>query len=92
MANIRINDLEIKSQDGKTILEVAKEKGIYIPTLCYHEALKPYGACRLCVVEMESNAKKDVVASCTTLIKDGMKILTNSEKILKIRKMILRFF
>lgn len=89
MVNIRINDLGMKVQEGKTILEVAKEKGIYIPTLCHHETLKPYGACRLCVVEVENNGRKDVVASCTTPVKDGMRILTNSERVWKIRKMII---
>ncbi len=89
MANIRINDLGMKVQEGKTILEVAREKGIYIPTLCYHEALKPFGGCRLCVVEVENNGKKDVLASCTTPVKDGMKIYTNSDRIWKIRKTIL---
>ncbi|MGQ9617824.1 MAG: 2Fe-2S iron-sulfur cluster-binding protein [Candidatus Aminicenantia bacterium] len=89
MANIRINDLGMVVQEGKTILEVAREKGIYIPTLCYNEALKPYGACRLCVVEVEENGRKNVVTSCTTPVKDGMRILTNSEKIWRTRKILI---
>ena len=52
MITLTIDDQKVVAEEGMTILEAAREHGIYIPTLCYHEALKPYGACRLCIVEL----------------------------------------
>ena len=70
-----------------TILEVARENGIDIPTLCYHERLAPIGACRLCVVEVEGS--RTLVASCHTPISQGMVIHPHSPKVLEARKVIV---
>ena len=70
-----------------TILALAKEKGIDIPTLCYLEDLPPMGACRLCVVEVEG--LRTLVASCHTPITEGMVIHTHSPKVLETRKILL---
>jgi len=91
MAMIRlfINGQEIESEEGKTILQVARESGIYIPTLCYHENLLPIGSCRLCIVEVEGYANP--VASCVTAAVDGLVIRTDSEKLFKMRQDYLKF-
>ncbi len=84
--NITIDGKNVKAQEGETILDVCKRIGIDIPTLCYMEGLEPYGGCRLCIVEV--NGK--ITTSCNTLVKDGMKIVTNNHKIRELRKMNLR--
>ncbi|MCM8786122.1 MAG: 2Fe-2S iron-sulfur cluster-binding protein [Candidatus Omnitrophica bacterium] len=72
-----------------TILKVAQELKIEIPTLCYHPAIEPYGACRLCTVEIEKNNRKMFVTSCNYPIENEIKIETNNENVIKIRKLIL---
>lgn len=72
-----------------TILEVARDTGIEIPTLCHHPAIEPYGACRLCTVEIERKGRKKYVTSCNYPIEDEIKIETNNENVRKIRKLLL---
>jgi NADH dehydrogenase/NADH:ubiquinone oxidoreductase subunit G len=84
---LTINGSEVEAQVGQTILEAARAAGIDIPTLCHDPRLEPYGACRLCLVEVEG--ARGPMASCGTKISDGMKIETHSEKIVKLRKFIL---
>ena len=79
MISFTINDQEVTGQEGWTILEVAKSHGIDIPTLCYHPAVQPYGACRLCVVEVDDGRRSRVVVSCIHPIKQGIKVLTDSD-------------
>ncbi|MEG6520847.1 [FeFe] hydrogenase, group A [Desulfotomaculum sp. 1211_IL3151] len=83
---ITINGQIIDFTDEKNILAVAKKAGINIPTLCYHPELTVAGACRLCVVEIE---KMGIQTSCSTAPMDGMVVFTNSEKVNKVRKMVL---
>jgi predicted molibdopterin-dependent oxidoreductase YjgC len=52
--NLTIDEQQVKVKEGATVLEAARQAGIYIPTLCYHPSLTPYGACRLCIVEIEN--------------------------------------
>ena len=59
-----IDGKEVKANQGMTILEAARSAGISIPTLCHHEKLEPYGACRLCIVEVESRGWTKIVVSC----------------------------
>ena len=89
MLNITIDGRRKKFNSGYTILEAAREMGIHIPTLCYHEALKPAGSCRLCVVEVTSGGRSRILASCVTPIDDGMVVKTNSAKIRNIRRTLL---
>ncbi|MFC2020558.1 2Fe-2S iron-sulfur cluster-binding protein [Chloroflexota bacterium] len=84
---IKLNDSEVTAAEGKTILEVAKENGIEIPTFCYVEELSPTGACRICVVEVEGS--RTLVGSCHTPIAPGMVIQTHSEKVLEARRVIM---
>ncbi len=86
---LQIDGKEVKAQEGMTILEVARGAGIYIPTLCYHEELEPFGGCRLCIVELESRGSTRLVVSCVYQAEKGLVVRTRSEKIDRIRKMIL---
>lgn len=87
--SLKIDGKEIKAREGMTILQAAKAKGIEIPTLCYDEQLKPYGACRLCTVEIVKGGRRRLVASCIYLAEEGLEVETNNEKVRKIRRLIL---
>jgi len=89
MITLSIDGRELKAEKGQTILQVASENGIDIPTLCYHEALEPYGACRLCVVEIFKGGRSRVVASCLYPVEEGLEVKTSSPRVLDNRKMIL---
>ena len=85
--DLTINGAQITGSQGQTILEVARENGIDIPTLCYRPELKPIGACRICVVEVEGS--RTLVGSCHTPIAPGMVIQTHSPKVLATRRVII---
>lgn len=89
MINLSVNGLKVQAEEGSTILEVAKMYGIDIPTLCYHDELTPYGACRLCTVEVDEGRRTRLVASCLYPAKEGIKVRTHTERVLKGRKLIL---
>jgi bidirectional [NiFe] hydrogenase diaphorase subunit len=82
-----IDDKNVSARAGQTILEVAKENGIEIPTLCHLEGLTDVGACRICVVEIKGSTK--LFPACVTSIYEGMEVVTNSERLQKHRRMIL---
>jgi len=84
-----INDEEVKATEGMTILEAAQSVGIDIPTLCYHEKLAPFGACRLCTVEIVKGQRSRLVASCVYPVEDGLIVKTESEPVIEGRKMLL---
>jgi bidirectional [NiFe] hydrogenase diaphorase subunit len=86
---LEIDGKEVKAEEGMTLLEAAKSVGIEIPTLCYHEKLEPYGGCRLCIVEVESRGRTKIVVSCVYPVEKDITVRTRSEKIDRIRKMIL---
>jgi coenzyme F420-reducing hydrogenase beta subunit/ferredoxin len=87
---LKIDGKEAKANEGTSILEVAKKLGIKIPTLCYNSALEPFGSCRVCSVEItDARGKKMVVTSCNYPVKEGLEVSTKSEKVLKIRKLLL---
>jgi len=72
--------------EGKTLLECIESTGIKVPTLCHHKALVPYGACRLCLVEISQNGRSTIQTSCTYPALDGLVIQTESERVVKARK------
>jgi len=84
MIRVIIDGKEYKAEEGKTILDICMENDIYIPTLCYLKKLGPIGTCRMCLVEVEG--MKIPVASCTTKVKDGMVIRTNTKKLERLRR------
>jgi len=89
MINITIDNKKIQVKEGSTVLEAAKKLGIEIPTLCHHQALAPYGACRVCIVEMRSGKWSKLQTSCTYPVWEGLEVITNSEKVIKARKFIV---
>jgi len=86
---IKLDGRQIEAREGATILETAGENGIHIPTLCHAEGLEPYGACRMCMVEISKNGRTRLVASCIFPVEEGLVVRTDSEEIRKIRTTIL---
>ena len=84
---LTMNGSQVGGREGMTILEVAKENGIDIPTLCHIPDLPPMGACRLCVVEVEGS--RTLVGSCHTPITEGMVVYTHSPKVLETRRVLV---
>jgi bidirectional [NiFe] hydrogenase diaphorase subunit len=88
MTTLTINGAEVRVPEDRTVLQAAKAIGVRIPTLCHHEALSPYGSCRLCVVEIVKDGRSRIVTSCNYPVREGMEVLTHSEKVLTHRKML----
>jgi predicted molibdopterin-dependent oxidoreductase YjgC len=84
---LTINGQKIEATKGMTVLEAARAAGIYIPTLCHHPDLEPYGGCRLCVVEIEK--VRGLPTACTTPATDGMAVTTESPAINEVRRTVL---
>lgn len=89
MINVKINGLDASVENGTTLLEAARFLGFPIPTLCHMEGLSPYGACRLCVVEIGEGEKAKLVTSCTYPAQDGLVVRTSSARVVKARRMII---
>ena len=89
MINLTINNTKVKVEEGRTVLEVALNAGIYIPNLCYHPDIPPIGACRLCIVEIDG--MRGFPTSCTTRVREGMVIHTNTPRVQELRKNIIWF-
>jgi bidirectional [NiFe] hydrogenase diaphorase subunit len=87
--NLTIDGLAVKSQPGLSLLLAARAQGIDIPTLCYHDDLKPDGRCRLCVVEIGEPGRTRLVNSCTYPVEEGLIVQTKSEKVLASRRLVL---
>jgi len=87
--SLTIDGKEVTATPGMTVLEAAKKAGIEIPTLCYHEKLEPFGGCRLCIVELESRGSTRLVVSCVYPVEKNLVVRTRSEKVDRIRKMVL---
>ena len=89
LINLTIDGKSLQAEEEKTILEVARDNGIDIPTLCYNEDLEPYGACRLCLVEISKNNRSRLVTSCLYPVEEGLVVKTNSDRVLTNRKMLM---
>lgn len=91
MPKLTIDKKEIEVPEETTLLEAAEKLNIEIPTLCYHPMMKPYGACRICQVEVTEPGQNSsqLVTSCITAVKDGVVVHTNSEKVKEARKFII---
>jgi bidirectional [NiFe] hydrogenase diaphorase subunit len=91
-AGVQIKTLQIDGQDvgareDQTILEVAQENGIYIPTLCHVDGLTEVGACRVCLVEIKGSPK--LLPACVTKVQEGMEVVVNSERLTNYRRVIV---
>src|SRR3990172_5518951 len=84
---ITIDGAEVKACEGTSILDIARQVGIEIPTLCHNDVISPFGACRLCSVEITNpHGKKKIVTSCNYPVEEGLVVDTKSEKVLNIRR------
>lgn len=84
---LKIDDRDVSGREDETILEVARQNGIFIPTLCNLEGLTPVGACRLCLVEVKGVSR--LLPACVTRVEEGMEVYTQSERLQKYRRMVL---
>jgi len=89
MVKIFIDDQPVDALEGTTIFNAAQEAGIAIPHLCYHPAFEPEGTCRMCLVEIEGVPKLEL--SCSTQVREGMKVFTKNERVAEARKGVLEF-
>ena len=89
MLSLTIDGKKVEAEAGWTLLDTARQYGIEIPTLCYHEAVEPFGACRLCVVELRQGDNSRLVASCVYPAEQGLEVHTASDKVNNVRRWIL---
>jgi NADP-reducing hydrogenase subunit HndD len=84
---LSIDNREVTVPRDSTVLEAAKQAGVFIPTLCHYEGLIPASACRICVVEVEGG--RTLVPACSYPVADGMKVKTDTERVLKARRLVV---
>jgi len=89
LVTIQINGKPVRAPKGATVLQAAKTAGVDIPTLCHDERVEPYGACRMCMVEVEKRGRKRMVASCLYPVEEGLNVQTESDEITRVRRMII---
>jgi bidirectional [NiFe] hydrogenase diaphorase subunit len=87
-----INGSMVQIEKGSNILQAAQKAGIHIPTLCFNEKIKPHGACRLCIVEIEKNGRSKIVASCGYPVEEGLLVNTESPRVEQIRKNLTELY
>ncbi len=87
LLTLKIDDRDVSAREDETILNVARQNGITIPTLCHLDGLSERGACRLCIVEVKGMAR--LAAACVTLVRQDMEVLTRTERVLDYRRKIL---
>ena len=90
MINLTIDGREIQAEEGSTILQAARNNGIEIPTLCYHDELTASGACRLCSVEIKKGKRTRIVTSCIYQVEEGLTVTTHSERVMNVRRLVLQ--
>jgi len=89
MITFRMNGLEVKAEEGWTLLETAKFYGLEIPTLCHNEGLTPFGGCRLCVVEIGEGLRSKLVSACTYPAEEGLVVRTDTTRVWASRRMMI---
>jgi NADH dehydrogenase/NADH:ubiquinone oxidoreductase subunit G len=89
MISLIINGLPASVEEGSSLLDAARYLGFPIPTLCHMEGLTPYGACRLCVVEIGEGSRSRLVSSCTYPAENGLVVRTASARVVRARKMVI---
>jgi NADH-quinone oxidoreductase subunit G len=89
MVKIFIDEKHLEVEEGITVFTAAEQAGIEIPHFCYHPAFAPEGTCRMCLIEIEGMPKLEL--ACSTVVRDGMKVFTNNERVVEARKGVLEF-
>jgi coenzyme F420 hydrogenase subunit beta len=92
MIELKINGLKVAVQEGTTLLEAARFFGFPIPTLCHVDGLTPYGACRLCVVEVGLPPRGRLQSACTMPVEDGLVVYTHSQRVERARRLLLELY
>ena len=88
MIDLTIDEQKVSVKPGKSVLEACHQAGIRIPALCYHRALPAYGACRLCLVEVQDRGRARITASCLFPAREGLIVLTGTERVVKTRRIM----
>jgi predicted molibdopterin-dependent oxidoreductase YjgC len=91
MINLTIDGKSVQVESDATVLEAANKLGIEIPTLCHHEKLLHYGACRLCTVEITQRGNTRLQAACAYPTEEGIEVKTNTERVIRGRKLMMEF-
>ena len=86
---LTIDDRPVQAAEGQTILQAASHEGIQIPNMCSHPSLEPFGACRLCLVEITKGDRTRIVASCGYPVEEGLVVRTQTPHVRKLRALIL---
>jgi len=87
MITLTIDGIEVTVERGTTILEAAEKAGVRIPTLCHDKRLIPFGACRMCVVELKG--RRGLTPACFNPVRNGMEVLTHTPSVVEARKLQL---
>ena len=91
MVTLTIDGKVIEAEEGTMVLDVATAHNIYIPALCAHESVSPYGACRLCLVEVKTaSGRERLVTSCLYPVEEGLEVKTNTERVLRLDSVIVK--
>ena len=88
MVNLTIDAQKVTAEPGRSVLEVCRQSGLKIPALCYHPALPAYGACRLCLVEVEERGRSKITASCLFPAREGLVVRTDTDRVVKRRRIM----
>jgi bidirectional [NiFe] hydrogenase diaphorase subunit len=88
MITLTVNGTRVKAKEDTTLLEICRKMSIFIPTLCHHPDLEPHGSCRLCVVEVTENGKTRMVTSCNYPAREGIRVETQSDKVVQARRIL----
>jgi bidirectional [NiFe] hydrogenase diaphorase subunit len=92
MPKLKINGVEVEVEKGTTLLEAARFLGFPIPSICHNDGLTPYGACRLCVVDLGRGPGAKMVSSCTYPAEDGLEVFTHTKRVVETRKMLIEMY
>ncbi len=92
MPKLTINGTEVEVERGSTVLDAARLYGIPIPTLCHDDGLVPYGACRLCLVEVARGNGRVLQTSCTTPAEEGLRVWTHSARVERARRLLIELY
>ena len=87
--HVQIDGKPVTVAAGATVLDAAREAGVEVPTLCHHEQLEPFGGCRLCIVEAETNGRTQHIVSCVYPVEEGLVVRTRTDQVDRIRKTLL---
>jgi len=87
VVTLKINDRDVSAREDETILQVARENGIRIPSLCYVEGLSVWGACRLCMIELKGDSR--LLAACSTRVAENMEVYTDTDRLRRYRRMVV---